>query len=257
MPRHMEVALCGLGLVVLSPLFLLLAALIKLSSPGPVFFCQDRVGHHGRIFRLIKFRSMTHRPVASGPLVTASGDRRVTRLGRIMRGAKLDELPQLWNVLRGDMSLVGPRPEVPRYVARYPDLFALATQQRPGITDVCTLHLRNEEQVLATAEDPERYYTEKLLPRKLAASIREGWKRNAWRDVRVILATVFPPLHGIAPLPDFRPLADLYTMPTAGRRSAVIATGQPAAAAAARAGGADAAAAREPARRPARVRVGA
>jgi hypothetical protein len=123
------------------------------------------------------------------------------------------------------MSVVGPRPEVPVYTGHYPQLFALALQQRPGITDVCTLHLRNEEQVLATAEDPEHYYLEKLLPRKLAASIREGWKRSAWRDLRVILGTVLPPLQGLAPLPDFRPLADLYTMPAPRRRAAAIAAG--------------------------------
>lgn len=210
----MEVTLCGLGLLVLSPLLLLLAILIKTTSTGPVFFRQQRIGLHGRPFELIKFRSMTHRPVGDGPLVTASGDRRVTLVGRLLRGAKLDELPQLWNVVRGDMSLVGPRPEVPRYAEHYPDLFALVMAQRPGITDVCTLHLRNEEQILATVDDPERYYVETLLPRKLAASIREGWKRTAWRDLRVIAATLVPPLTGFAPLPDFRPLADLYTIST-------------------------------------------
>jgi lipopolysaccharide/colanic/teichoic acid biosynthesis glycosyltransferase len=221
----MEVALCGLGLVILSPLFLIVAVLIKLNSRGPVFFRQRRVGHHGRPFGLIKFRSMTHEASRTGPLVTASGDRRVTLVGRLLRGAKIDELPQLWNVVRGDMSLVGPRPEVPRYVEAHPELFALSLQQRPGITDVCTLHLRNEEQVLATAEDPERYYVEKLLPRKLAASIREGLKRNAWRDLRIILATVIPPLQGIAPLPDFRPLAELYTLSPEQMASAGVAGG--------------------------------
>jgi lipopolysaccharide/colanic/teichoic acid biosynthesis glycosyltransferase len=209
----MEVALCGLGLLVLSPLLLLIAILVKLSSPGPVLFRQTRVGQHGRPFSLYKFRSMVDRPAGGGPLVTAGGDRRITKVGRVLRGAKLDELPQLWNVIRGDMSLVGPRPEVPRYVEHYPGLFSLALEQRPGITDVCTLQLRNEEQMLAIAADPERYYIEKLLPRKLAASIREGWKRTVWRDLRVILATLLPPLRGLAPLPDFRPLADLYTLP--------------------------------------------
>lgn len=223
MPRYMDVILCGLGLLVLSPLLLLLAIIIKISSPGPVLFRQTRVGRHGRHFELLKFRSMTDCPAGSGPQVTASGDRRITLVGRLLRGAKLDELPQLWNVIRGDMALVGPRPEVPCYVNRHPELFALALQQRPGITGVCTLHLRNEEQILATAGDPEQYYVETLLPRKLAASIREGWRRSCWRDVRVIIATILPPLHGLAPLPDFRPLADLYTMPEAGRQAAVAA----------------------------------
>lgn len=212
MPRHMEVALSGLGLLVLTPLLCITAIAIKLTSPGPVLFRQHRLGQHGRCFELLKFRSMTHRPRGGGPLVTVGGDNRITPIGRILRRTKIDELPQLWNVVRGDMSLVGPRPEVPRYVDRYPQLFDLVLQQRPGITDVCTLQLRNEEQVLAVQDEPERYYVEKLLPRKLAASIREGWRRNAWRDLRVIVATVVPPLAGLAPKPDFRPLASLYEL---------------------------------------------
>jgi len=227
LPRHMEVALCGLGLAALSPLLCLIAVAVKLSSPGPVFFCQDRVGQHGRPFRLIKFRTMVHRPVGDSPQVTAGGDRRITPVGRLLRGAKLDELPQLWNVIRGDMALVGPRPEVPKYVRCYPELFAVLHQQRPGITDVCTLHLRNEEQILATADDPEHYYVEKLLPRKLAASIREGWRRTVWRDLRVILGTLVPLLRGVAPLPDFRPLADLYTLPVPAREAAAASVGGP------------------------------
>lgn len=217
-------ALSGLGLVVLSPLFLLLAILIKLSSPGPVFFRQERVGQFGVPFTLYKFRSMAHRKRSIGPLVTATGDRRVNRVGRVLRGAKLDELPQLWNVLKGDMAIVGPRPEVPRYVDHHPELFTLALQQRPGITDVCTLHLRNEEQVLATASQPEAYYIKTLLPRKLAASIREGWKRTIWRDLRVVIATLVPTLHGIAPLPDFRPMADLVSLSQASGHEAPIAS---------------------------------
>ena len=213
MPRHMEVALCGLGMLFLAPLFLAIAILLKISSNGPVFFKQRRLGQYGRPFDLIKFRSMVHCPQDNGPLVTANGDRRVTTLGLILRRTKIDELPQLWNVLRGDMSLVGPRPEVPRYVERYPDLFKLVLQQRPGITDICTVQLRNEELLLAQSEDPEHYYVNQLLPRKLAASIRESWRRTFLRDMRVLVATVVPFLHWLSPLPDFRPLADLYTMP--------------------------------------------
>ncbi len=113
-------------------------------------------------------------------------------MGRFLRGTKLDELPQLWNVVRGDMSLVGPRPEVPRYVQHHPALFDMVLAQRPGITDICTLQLRNEEQILGAQDEPERYYIETLLPRKLAASIREGWRRDTWRDLRVSCA----PGHG-------------------------------------------------------------
>jgi len=213
LPRHMEVALAGLGLLVLAPALLLIALLLKLNSPGPVLFRQRRVGQHGRMFELLKFRSMAHRPADRGPLVTASGDARITPLGRILRQTKLDELPQLWNVVRGEMALVGPRPEVPRYVEHYPELFALVLRQRPGITDVCTLQLRREETVLAAADDPEGFYVEKLLPRKLAAAIREGWRRSLWRDLRVLVATVLPVFDRLAPRPDFRPLAELYTLP--------------------------------------------
>lgn len=234
MPRHMEVALCGLGLLLLSPLLLVVALAIRLSSPGPVVYRQRRLGLHGRRFELIKFRSMTHRPSDGGPKVTARGDARVTGVGRILRATKLDEMPQLWNVIRGDMSLVGPRPEVPDYVCHYPHLFDLVLQQRPGITDVCTLHLRDEERLLGEVDEPERFYVETLLPRKLAASIREGWRRTFWRDLRVLIATVLPGhqrlpgLEGLAPAPDFRPLADLYALPTTAPRaaSAAVAGGE-------------------------------
>ena len=209
----MEVALCGLGLLLLSPIFLIIALLLKFTSDGPVVFRQRRAGQYGQSFELFKFRSMVHRPAGPQPLVTAHGDARITSLGRILRRTKLDELPQLWNVLRGDMSLVGPRPEVLRYVAHYPELFELVLRQRPGITDICTLQLRNEEQLLAAVENPEDYYVQILLPRKLAASIREGWRRNFWRDLRVIIGTVIPGLERLAPLPEFRPMADLYTLP--------------------------------------------
>ncbi|MBD3221002.1 sugar transferase [bacterium] len=208
----MEVVLCGLGLAVLSPLLIFIAILIRLSGPGPILFRQDRLGRYGEPFELLKFRSMVHRPAGGGPMVTVGGDRRVTPLGRVLRATKLDELPQLWNVVRGDMSLVGPRPEVPTYAARYPQLFELVLQQRPGITDVCTLQLRNEEQVLAGQADPETYYIERLLPRKLAASIREGWRRTPWRDLRVLVGTVMPGLAVLAPRPDFRPLASLHEL---------------------------------------------
>jgi len=228
LPRHMEVALCGLGLIALAPLLLIIAALVKYTSPGPVLFRQRRMGQYGRPFELLKFRSMSDRPTGQGSLVTAGGDARITAVGCVLRSTKLDELPQLWNVVRGDMSLVGPRPEVPRYVQHYPELFGMVLKQRPGITDICTLQLRNEESILGGVEDPESYYIERLLPRKLAASIREGWKRNGWRDLRVLVGTVLPPLRALAPLPDFKPLAAVYrvtdeplVMETAAARQAM------------------------------------
>lgn len=228
LPRYMEVALCGAGLVLLSPLLLTVALLIKLTSDGPVLFRQQRMGQYGRPFMLLKFRSMAYRDQDRGPLVTASDDRRITWLGAVLRRTKVDELPQLWNVLRGDMALVGPRPEVCCYVQLYPQQFALLLQQRPGITDACSIHLRHEEALLARANDPERYYVETLLPRKLGASIREGWRRSFRRDVRVLIATVIPRLAFLAPAADFRPLADLYTLPVAEPRAAAAAQGMPA-----------------------------
>jgi len=235
LPRFMEVALCGLGILLLSPLLLLVALLLKCCSPGPVLFRQQRLGYQGRPFELLKFRSMVHGERVPGLPLTTSGDRRVTRIGQFLRYTKLDELPQLWNVIRGDMALVGPRPEVPAYFRHHPRLFALALQQRPGITDACTLHLRREENLLALTEDPQRYYIETLLPRKLSASIRESWRRTFWRDLRVILATVIPWLAFLAPRADFRLLADLYTLPAAPAARARAGRGRQAAAAAAHA----------------------
>jgi lipopolysaccharide/colanic/teichoic acid biosynthesis glycosyltransferase len=213
MPRYVDFIMSLIGLVVLSPLLAVVALLVRVSGPGPILFRQERLGWHGRPFHLIKFRSMVDHSDGQGPLVTAGGDVRVTPVGRVLRRTKLDELPQLWNVVCGDMSLVGPRPEVPRYAGQYPELFTIVLRQRPGITDICTLQLRNEEEILARAADPEQYYVQRLLPRKLAASIREGLRRNFWRDLRILVATVVPPLEFVAPLPDFRPMADLRTLP--------------------------------------------
>jgi lipopolysaccharide/colanic/teichoic acid biosynthesis glycosyltransferase len=215
MPRYVDFIMSLIGLVVLSPVLAVVALLVRMSGPGPILFQQERLGRHGRPFHLIKFRSMVDHSDGQGPLVTAGGDVRVTPVGRVLRRTKLDELPQLWNVVCGDMSLVGPRPEVARYADHYPELFAIVLRQRPGITDICTLQLRNEEEILARVADPEQYYRQRLLPRKLAASIREGLRRTFWRDLRVLVATVVPPLDFLAPLPDFRPMADLHTLPLA------------------------------------------
>ncbi len=163
--RAMDVVFAGAGLLLLSPLLVLLALAVKLSSPGPILFRQLRVGWKGRPFDVLKFRSM--RVGCSGPEITAAGDARVTRVGRQLRRYKLDELPQLWNVLVGDMSLVGPRPEVPRFVRCFPADYAVILAIRPGITDYATLQYRNEESVLAAAPDPESTYVQTVLPAKI------------------------------------------------------------------------------------------
>ncbi|MCB0885469.1 MAG: sugar transferase, partial [Propionibacteriaceae bacterium] len=165
--RAFDVASSAVGLVVLSPVFLVVAALIKAKDRGPVFFRQERVGLHGRTFRIHKFRTM--RVANAGVLITSADDDRITPVGAFLRRTKLDELPQLIDVLRGDMSVVGPRPEVPRYVAMWgDDARAEILSVRPGISDPAAIAFRNEQDVLAAADDPERHYVEVILPQKVA-----------------------------------------------------------------------------------------
>jgi lipopolysaccharide/colanic/teichoic acid biosynthesis glycosyltransferase len=180
--------LSAVALLVLSPLLGMIAAAIVLESGWPVLFSQVRVGRNAELFRLVKFRTM--RGGRSGPSITASGDSRVTRVGRLLRKSKLDELPQLWNVVRGDMSLVGPRPEVPEFVDRSQPAWNSVLQVRPGITDPASIAYRNEEEILAKASDPIRYYRESVLPAKLALNVEYLEKRSLWQDVKVILRTV-------------------------------------------------------------------
>lgn len=160
-----------LALVLLAPLFALLALLVKFGDGGNVFFTQERIGKDGKPFRILKFRSMRAVQEQGAAQITVSGDDRITAIGRILRKTKLDELPQLLNVLRGEMSFVGPRPEVPKYVARYTEAQRRALSVRPGITDWATLHYRNEESILAASDDPERLYLETVLPEKLRLSL--------------------------------------------------------------------------------------
>lgn len=186
--RLFDVLAAGIGLVLLSPLLLLIAVWVKRDSPGPVLFRQERVGRHGRPFLIHKFRTMRVEP---GPLITIGQDPRITRSGAWLRASKLDELPQLWDVLRGAMSLVGPRPEVPRYVALYPpDLREKVLSVRPGITDPASLAFRNEAELLAAAGDPEREYVEVILPAKLALSVRYAAEASLATDLRLVLQTL-------------------------------------------------------------------
>jgi lipopolysaccharide/colanic/teichoic acid biosynthesis glycosyltransferase len=166
--RGIDILAAALGLLLLSPLLLAISVLIKLDSSGPVFFRQARVGRHGRVFRIFKFRTMVHLQSADAAQLTVGADRRITRVGAWLRRTKLDELPQLIDVLRGTMSLVGPRPEVPRYVAHYPAAMReRVLGVRPGITDLASLHYRNEGELLARAADPEQEYLDVILPSKL------------------------------------------------------------------------------------------
>jgi lipopolysaccharide/colanic/teichoic acid biosynthesis glycosyltransferase len=187
--RLFDLLLSALGLALLAPALLLIALWVKLDSPGPVFFRQERVGRFGRPFLIHKFRTM--RVDNAGLQITVGADPRITRVGRFLRASKLDELPQLWDVLRGAMSLVGPRPEVPRYVAHYPpEMRELLLSVRPGITDLASLEYRDESAVLARADDPERAYVEQVLPAKLALSARYVREASLGRDLRLILSTL-------------------------------------------------------------------
>jgi len=178
----------AVGLLALAPLLLLVAVAIVLDDGFPVLFRQIRVGRGGRPFRLWKFRSM--RRNAAGPRITTGRDPRITRAGAWLRRYKIDELPQLWNVLVGELSLVGPRPEVPAFVDPADPVWQGVLAVKPGITDPASLAYRQEEQMLAGAPDPEHYYREVLLPAKLALNLEYLRTRSFWRDLRLIIRTL-------------------------------------------------------------------
>jgi lipopolysaccharide/colanic/teichoic acid biosynthesis glycosyltransferase len=188
--RTFDVIVSATGAILLAPMIIVIALAVKAADGGPVLFKQERIGRNGVPFRIWKFRTMVTDAPRRGLAVTAAADRRVTRVGRFLRRYKLDELPQLANVLCGDMSLVGPRPEVPRYVARYDEAQRAVLTVRPGITDPASLQYRNEEHLLASAADVERFYVEEVMPLKLALNL--GYIRDAslWLDVRIILRTI-------------------------------------------------------------------
>lgn len=189
--RALDVLAALLGLLVLSPVFAVTALLIRLDSPGPVFFRQERVGRHGIIFRILKFRTMRVNSEA-GRQITVGEDARITRIGKVLRRFKIDELPQLLNVLRGEMSLVGPRPEVPRYVACYPEgVRETVLSVLPGITDRASIEFKEENAMLAGATDPERTYIEEILPIKLDYYTHYVRERNFITDLGIIFSTLF------------------------------------------------------------------
>ena len=189
--RLFDLAGAGLALLLLAPLLLLLALAIRLDSAGPVFFRQERVGRLGVLFRIHKFRTMRVDAQALGPPLTVGRDARITRVGHWLRHYRLDELPQFLDVLLGRMSLVGPRPEVPRYVAHYPAaLRARVLAVRPGITDPASLAHLDEAALLAAAADPEREYIERILPAKLALQAAYAEHATLWSDLAVLGRTL-------------------------------------------------------------------
>ncbi|GAB4576412.1 MAG: sugar transferase [Anaerolineae bacterium] len=188
--RVLDVVGSAAALILLSPIMLIIALLIRLDSPGPIFYRATRIGQHGKPFKLYKFRSMVADADQRGPGITTAGDNRITRMGRVLRRTKLDELPQFLNVLRGEMSLVGPRPEDPRYVALYTEEQRAVLKVKPGITSPASVHYRNEEAVLK-GDDWERLYVEHVMPQKLAldlAYVHDGRLRVV-QDIRILWQT--------------------------------------------------------------------
>ncbi len=191
MKRLFDLAITIPGVLVLSPLLLAVALWVKWDSPGPVLFRQLRVGKGGRLFQVLKFRTMGVGAEAKGPKITVDRDSRITRSGTFMRRHKLDELPQLINVLKGEMSLVGPRPEVPEYVERYPpDVRDVVLSVAPGITDLASIRFKDETRLLAGVSDPEKTYVEEILPQKLELYQQYVRERSLWLDVRLIWRTL-------------------------------------------------------------------
>ena len=178
-----------MGLVILSPFFILIALVIKISSKGPVFFLQDRVGLNGKIFRIIKFRTMYVNSESKGALTVGGKDPRVTGFGYFLRKFKLDELPQLINVLLGEMSFVGPRPEVPKYVKLYTPEQREVLKVKPGITDNASIKFRNENEILSNSSNPEEYYISNIMPEKLNINIEYIKRRTFFSDLSVLLRT--------------------------------------------------------------------
>ena len=191
MRRGVDVAVASLGLVMMSPVVALAAAAVKLDSPGPAFYSGPRVGRHGSRFQIHKLRTMR---AAAGPAVTAGDDARITRVGRLLRRTKIDELPQLWNVVKGDMSLVGPRPEDPRYVQHYTPEQRRLLAVRPGLTGPATLAFLDEEQELRGADrqndDLEARYVNDVMPRKLAIELSYLERASPMTDVAIVARTL-------------------------------------------------------------------
>jgi lipopolysaccharide/colanic/teichoic acid biosynthesis glycosyltransferase len=186
--RAMDIISSALGLIVLSPVLLVIAAAIKLHDGGSVFYRASRVGRYGAEFKLYKFRSMVANADKLGPAVTGAADKRITPIGRFLRKTKLDELPQLINVLTGDMSLVGPRPESPKYVAYYTDEQRHVLDVRPGITSPASVAYRHEEAMLR-GDDWEQFYIDEVMPAKLAIDLAYVEKASVLQDFRIIWKT--------------------------------------------------------------------
>ena len=178
------------GLILLSPIFIILSLLVKIYSEGSIFFIQERVGKNGEIFKMVKFRSMTVIQ-NSNSTISVKGDVRITKVGVFLRKYKLDELPELWNVLKGDMSLVGPRPDVCGYADNLIGLDRKILELRPGITGVASLKYYNEEDVLALKDNPLKFNDDVIYPDKVRLNLNYYYNNNLWIDIKIIFATIF------------------------------------------------------------------
>ena len=190
MIRLLDILFSAIGLALLSPLFILFYILVWMESKGGGFFVQERIGKDGKPFGLYKFRSMKTEAEAEGQITVGAHDTRITRIGYFLRKYKLDELPQLWNVLKGDMSIVGPRPEVRRYVDLYTDEQRKVLTVRPGITDHASIRYINENEILCRADDPERVYIEQIMPDKIKLNMVYIEHHTLREYLRVILLTI-------------------------------------------------------------------
>ncbi len=188
--RCFDIFFSFLGILLLLWLFLIIAIAIKGSSKGPVLFKQERVGKNAKTFKIWKFRSMVVNAEAKGMQITTDGDNRITKVGKFIRKTKIDELPQLFNVLSGKMSFVGPRPEVPKYVALYSDEQLRVLTVKPGITDLASIEFRNENDLLDGDDDPERKYIEEIMPAKLVLNLKYIEKAGFFYDIGLIFKTI-------------------------------------------------------------------
>tara|TARA_B110000438_G_scaffold58848_1_gene58921 strand:- start:49 stop:633 length:585 start_codon:yes stop_codon:yes gene_type:complete len=190
MKRLFDITASLIGLIVLFPAFIVVSVLVKTSSEGPVFFMQPRIGRCGRVFKMIKFRSMKVIQ-SSDSTISVKGDLRITKFGVFLRKYKIDELPELFNVLRGHMSVVGPRPDVSGYADKLEGEDMLILELRPGITGPASLKYANEEDILVLQEDPVKYNDDVIYPDKVKLNLDYYYNNNLWIDIKIIFATIF------------------------------------------------------------------
>lgn len=189
--RGFDFIAATIGFILISPILVIISVLIKLTSKGPILFKQKRVGRYGKEFNILKFRTMVVNAEKLGKQITVGKDSRITKVGAFLRKYKLDELPQLINVIKGDMSLVGPRPEVPKYVELYNEKQRRVLDVRPGITDYASIEYRDENSILGRVDNPEEYYINVIMPHKVDLNMKYIEKNNVLIDIKIIFKTIF------------------------------------------------------------------